>query len=255
MQYIYGGNVHRDRPMREWGRRRHPRLRRVMSSLVTHLHAFIKDVELTEAEWGTAIDFLTQTGQICSDTRQEFILLSDVLGVSMLVDAVNNRVPDGATGNDRVRPVSRRRRPGTRDGARRSAWTARGRPAFSKEGFWILMASRSRTLWSVSGRIMRMASTTSSNRIFSGLFNNRGIFRTGPDGRYAFRGIKPVSYPIPDDGPVGKMLAALGAPSLASCPHAFHADRAGLSPGHHATPSSLAIPTSFRMPYSASRVR
>ncbi len=74
-----------------------PRLARVMTSLVNHLHAFIKDVELTEEEWATAISFLTRSGQICSDTRQEFILLSDILGVSMLVDAINHRQPEGAT--------------------------------------------------------------------------------------------------------------------------------------------------------------
>ncbi len=76
-----------------------PRLRQIMHALVTHLHAFIKDVEPTTKEWEAAIDFLTRTGQMCSDTRQEFILLSDVLGVSMLVDAINHRRPSGATEN------------------------------------------------------------------------------------------------------------------------------------------------------------
>ncbi|WP_438391856.1 dioxygenase [Caballeronia sp. DA-9] len=70
-----------------------PRLKEVMTSLVAHLHAFVKDVHLTQQEWDVAIDFLTRTGQICSDERQEFILLSDTLGVSMLVDAINNRRP------------------------------------------------------------------------------------------------------------------------------------------------------------------
>src|SRR4051794_41297389 len=74
-----------------------PRLRRVLTSLVQHLHAFVKDVELTEEEWGTAIDFLTRTGQMCSDVRQEFILLSDVLGVSMLVETVNHRTGGTST--------------------------------------------------------------------------------------------------------------------------------------------------------------
>ncbi|MBV8097306.1 MAG: hydroxyquinol 1,2-dioxygenase, partial [Acetobacteraceae bacterium] len=70
-----------------------PRLNRVMSSLVRHLHDFVRDVEPTFAEWQTAIEFLTRTGQMCSETRQEFILLSDTLGVSMLVDAINHRMP------------------------------------------------------------------------------------------------------------------------------------------------------------------
>src|ERR1700692_913496 len=73
------------------------RVRQVSEALVRHLHAFIREVEPTEAEWEAGIRFLTETGHMCSPTRQEFILLSDTLGVSMLVDAVNHRVPAGAT--------------------------------------------------------------------------------------------------------------------------------------------------------------
>ncbi len=73
------------------------RLKQVIQALVRHAHAFVKEVELTEQEWFTAIQFLTRTGQMCDDKRQEFILLSDVLGISMLVDAINHRMPDGAT--------------------------------------------------------------------------------------------------------------------------------------------------------------
>jgi hypothetical protein len=74
-----------------------PRLKAIMTSLVRHLHDFVREVEPTFDEWSYAIDFLTRTGQMCSDTRQEFILLSDTLGVSMLVDAINHRLPEGAT--------------------------------------------------------------------------------------------------------------------------------------------------------------
>ena len=74
-----------------------PRLKRVMTSLVSHLHAFVREVELTQEEWALAIQFLTRTGQMCDDKRQEFILLSDISGTTMLVDAINHRVPDGAT--------------------------------------------------------------------------------------------------------------------------------------------------------------
>src|SRR5580700_3597061 len=73
------------------------RARRVSQALVKHLHAFIREVEPTEAEWEWGIRFLTETGRLCSDTRQEFILLSDTLGVSTLVDAINHRMPSGAT--------------------------------------------------------------------------------------------------------------------------------------------------------------
>src|SRR5579862_4213574 len=74
-----------------------PRVQEIMTSLVKHLHAFIRDVEPTEAEWMGAIQFLTRTGQKCDDKRQEFILLSDTLGVSILVDSINHRMPEGAT--------------------------------------------------------------------------------------------------------------------------------------------------------------
>src|SRR5262249_20362344 len=74
-----------------------PRLREIMRSLGRHLHAFVKDVQLTEAEWFAAIGFLTDTGRMCTDRRQEFILLSDTLGVSMVVDLINHRKPEGAT--------------------------------------------------------------------------------------------------------------------------------------------------------------
>src|SRR5204862_3754502 len=74
-----------------------PRLRQIMLSLISHLHAFVKEVELTEAEWFQAIEILTEAGKLCSDKRQEFILLSDTLGVSMVVDLINHRKPEGAT--------------------------------------------------------------------------------------------------------------------------------------------------------------
>src|SRR4051812_29195743 len=74
-----------------------PRLRQIMLGLVKHLHAFAKEVELTEAEWFQAIEILTEAGQMCSDKRQEFILFSDTLGLSMVVDLIDHRKPDGAT--------------------------------------------------------------------------------------------------------------------------------------------------------------
>src|ERR1044071_3888345 len=74
-----------------------PRLREIMCALTRHVHAFVKDVQLTEREWSDAIQFLTEAGRMCDDRRQEFILLSDTLGLSMLVDLINHRKPDGAT--------------------------------------------------------------------------------------------------------------------------------------------------------------
>src|SRR5215471_17482220 len=74
-----------------------PRLKKVMTSLISHLHAFIREVELTQDEWALGIQFLTRTGHLCDEKRQEFILLSDITGVTMLVDAINHRLQDGAT--------------------------------------------------------------------------------------------------------------------------------------------------------------
>ena len=73
------------------------RIRQISEALVRHLHAFVREIEPTQAEWEAGIDFLTRTGHLCDDNRQEFILLSDTLGVSMLVDAINHRMPQGAT--------------------------------------------------------------------------------------------------------------------------------------------------------------
>jgi protocatechuate 3,4-dioxygenase beta subunit len=186
-----------------------PRLKKVMRSLVQHLHAFAKDIELTQREWDVAIDFLTRTGQISSDERQEFILLSDVLGFSMLVDSINNRRPPGATENTVFGPFhvvgAPERQMGDRitldgkgesclfegrvidlhgkpiEGARIDVWSD------NADGFYDVQQPGVQPKW-----------------------NNRGVFVTGKDGRYRFIGIKPVSYPIPADGPVGQMLKRLG---------------------------------------------
>ncbi|WP_425101968.1 intradiol ring-cleavage dioxygenase [Tropicibacter sp. S64] len=185
------------------------RLAAVMASLVRHLHAFVKDVTLTEAEWETAIAFLTRTGQMCSDTRQEFILLSDVLGVSMLVDAVNNRKPAGSTPSTVFGPFHVDGVPERKMGAN-----------ISLDGVGEPCLFRGRVV-DLEGRPIAGATVDVWSDNADGFYdvqqpdtqpqhNNRGIFVTGADGRYWFTGIKPVSYPIPDDGPVGEMLGHLG---------------------------------------------
>lgn len=186
-----------------------PRLREVMTSLVRHLHAFAKEVELTQGEWDYGIDFLTKTGQICSEERQEFILLSDTLGFSMLVDAINNRRPSGATENTVFGPFHVKDAPIRQmgdsinlDGKGESCLfegrviDIHGEPI---EGACIdVWSDNAEGFYDVQkpGEIPR--------------WNNRGRFITGSDGAYRFIGIKPVSYPIPDDGPVGQMLGHLG---------------------------------------------
>jgi len=184
------------------------RLYEVMRSLVKHLHAFVKDVELTQEEWGHAIDFLTKTGQICDENRQEYILLSDVLGISMLVDAINNRRPTGATENTVLGPFHVEGAPEYPMGT--SITLQGGTEACLFEG----------TVKDLDGLPIegaRLDVWCDGEDGFYDVqqpdlqpkFNNRGIFTTGPDGRYWFKGIKPVSYSIPDDGPVGQLLYKL----------------------------------------------
>lgn len=186
-----------------------PRLAHVMSRLVTHLHAFIKDVELTQDEWAVAIDFLTRTGQICDANRQEYILLSDVLGVSMLVDAINNRRPTGATENTVLGPFHVDGVPEYPMGA--NITQQGGAETCLFEGL----------VTDLDGTPLEGVRIDVWSDNEDGFYdvqqpdlqprhNNRGVFVTGPDGRYWFKGIKPVSYPIPDDGPVGQMLGQMG---------------------------------------------
>jgi len=186
-----------------------PRLAEVMASLVRHLHAFAKDITLTQEEWETAIAFLTRTGQMCSGERQEFILLSDVLGLSMLVDAINNRRPEGATENTVFGPFHVPDAPIREMGANIS---------LDGKGESCLFEGRVLDLdgQPVEGACVDVWSDNADGYYdvqqpgIQPRWNNRGRFFTGPDGAYAFRGIKPVSYPIPDDGPVGQMLGQLG---------------------------------------------
>ena len=185
------------------------RLSHVMARLVTHLHAFIKDVELTQDEWATAIDFLTRTGQMCDGNRQEFILLSDVLGVSMLVDAISNRRPAGATENTVLGPFHVDGVPEYPMGA--NITQQGGDETCLFEGTVTDLDGTP-----LSGVLIDVWSDNEDGFYdvqqpgVQPLHNNRGVFVTKPDGRYAFRGIKPVCYPIPDDGPVGQMLGHLG---------------------------------------------
>src|SRR5947207_7796988 len=105
------------------------RLRAIMLSLVRHLHAFVKDVRLSESEWFEAIRFLTRTGQMCDDKRQEFILLSDTLGVSMVVDLINHRKPAGATESTVFGPFHREGAPERANGEDITALSKGGTPA------------------------------------------------------------------------------------------------------------------------------
>lgn len=186
-----------------------PRLRECVDVLVRHMHAAIKELEPTQDEWMKAILFLTETGHTCNDWRQEFILLSDVLGVSMLVDAINNRKPSGASESTVLGPFHL-------DGA--PDYPMGADICLDKKGEPMLVRGR---ILDVNGDPIADAKIDVWQANDEGFydvqqkgvqpdFNLRGVFRTGEDGRYWFRGVKPKYYPIPDDGPVGRLLGQLG---------------------------------------------
>lgn len=185
------------------------RLKAVMDVITRKLHEAVKEIEPTEAEWLRAILFLTDTGHTCTDWRQEFILLSDVLGVSMLVDAINNRKPSGASESTVLGPFHVADAPELPMGAD-ICLDAKGAP----------MLVRGRILDTAGNPIAgaKIDVWQANDEGFYDVqqkgiqpdFNLRGVFRTGDDGSYHFRGVKPKFYPIPDDGPVGKLLAQLG---------------------------------------------
>ena len=186
------------------------RLRQIMLGLVKHLHAFVKEVELTEAEWFQAIETLTEAGRMCSDKRQEFILFSDTLGVSMVVDLINHRKPDGATESTVFGPFHRLGAPELPAGGNIARLDKTGTPTL------------------VSGRVLDLDGQPIEDALLdvwqtqsSGLYDSqdeelggelhmRGRFRTDAEGRYLIRTVLPVNYPIPSDGPVGAMLRATG---------------------------------------------
>jgi len=187
---------------------RDARLKTIMTSLVRHLHDFVRDVELSFEEWNRAIEFLTRTGQMCSDKRQEFILLSDTLGVSMLVDAINHRMPKGATETTVLGPFFVVSRPDEPLGADISRGIE-GEPLLVEGS----VSSPDRT--PLEGATVDVWQADDDGyydvqrpELQSSVLRAR--FRTDAGGRFFFKSIMPAFYPIPDDGPVGEMLGALG---------------------------------------------
>jgi len=185
-----------------------PRVRQISEALVRHLHAFIREVEPTEAEWEWGIRFLTETGHLCSETRQEFILLSDTLGVSMLVDALNNRLPGSATQTTVFGPfyVAPPEFPNGEDIKGHLA----GRPMYvsgtvkSTDG--TPLANAVVDVWHSDDQGFYDLQKLADDPRYAG----RGRFRTDEAGKFRFWTVRPSAYPIPNDGPVGKMLEAQG---------------------------------------------
>ena len=184
-----------------------PRLRELLDSLVRHLHAFVRETEPTLAEWERAIEFLTATGQKCDDERQEFILLSDVLGISMLVETINNRKSAGATESTVLGPFHVVKSPvrelgdnidqvgtGTPCVVRGRVLSADGEPVpGAKLDVW---QANDQGFYDVQQPDVQPRT------------NGRGLFTADGSGDFWFRTVVPSYYPIPTDGPVGTLLNA-----------------------------------------------
>ena len=183
-----------------------PRFRQIMASLIRHLHDFVREVELTEEEWFEGIKFLTATGQKCDDKRQEFILLSDVLGVSMLVDAVNHRASGATTETTVLGPFFVHGAPEIGNGDDMAAgW--KGEPTcvsgrvLSTEGK------------PIAGALLDLWQSNSEGYYDVQLAGDKPLrakLHTDAEGRFRFRTILPTSYPVPTDGPVGQVLNRMG---------------------------------------------
>jgi hydroxyquinol 1,2-dioxygenase len=183
------------------------RLRDVLSALVRHLHAFVNEVQLDQGEWERGIDYLTATGQKCDATRQEFILLSDVLGVSMLVDAVTNATASAATESTVLGPFhmvdsparERGDRIGEAPGGEEAVVCGR---VLSADGS--PLAGALVDVWQANDE--GFYDVQIPDQVSQGTL--RGLFTTDDDGTFWFRTVVPAPYPIPTDGPVGALLDA-----------------------------------------------
>lgn len=183
-----------------------PRLREVMGSLVKHLHAFAKEVKLTHAEWNEGIRFLERAGEISDAERHEFVLLSDVLGLSSLVDMLHNR-PEG-TSSSVLGPFHISGAPPLAVGGdMRRDYDA---PVVLVEG--VIKDPQGNPIPGATLDIWQ----TAPNGLYSSqdpdqdTFSFHGLQTVGADGRYAFTTVKPVDYTVPSDGPVGDILRACG---------------------------------------------
>ncbi len=183
-----------------------PRLREVLGSLVTHLHAFAKEVNLTHEEWEKGISFLERTGDISDKERHEFVLLSDVLGLSSLVDMINTR-PEG-TSSSVLGPFHISDAPKLAIGG-----DMKGRfegPVLLSEG--IVKNTEGEPIEGATVDIWQ----TAPNGLYSSqdpdqdTYSFHGLQTTAADGRYAFTSVRPVEYTVPTDGPVGEILNACG---------------------------------------------
>jgi hydroxyquinol 1,2-dioxygenase len=188
-----------------------------MHALVRHLHAFLREVRLTEDEWWKAVEFLTRTGHVTDDRRQEFVLLSDTLGASMQTITINNRAYRDATEATVFGPFFV-------DGAPRIELGGDIGGGAPGEPCWVEGTVRDTAGAPVPGARVDVWEADADGlydvQYRDGRTAGRAHLFTGPDGEYRFWAVTPTPYPIPDDGPVGAMLAAVGrSPMRASHLH------------------------------------
>ncbi|MEQ1698641.1 MAG: dioxygenase [Ilumatobacteraceae bacterium] len=183
-----------------------PRLAEITKAAIRHLHAFVEEVGLQHDEWFAGIQFLTATGKICDDVRQEFILLSDTLGVSTLVETISHDGAHGSTENTVLGPFFV---PGSPERAAGESMLVD-----DDDGERVVIRGR---VTNLRGEPLSGVKVDAWQNATTGFyacqqpgiqhtFNLRGVYRTDSDGRFEIRTIRPVPYPIPDDGPAGKLL-------------------------------------------------
>lgn len=188
-----------------------PRLREIMQAAVRHLHEFAKEVRLTNEEWWAGVQFLTATGQMCDEVRQEFILLSDTLGFSSLIDIINHsHVEDMVTENTILGPFYVPNSPERAFGESMVEYQCGGEPSIV----------RGRVLDTdgnpIAGAVLDVWQNA-ANMFYAvqqpdvqPATNLRGVYRSDADGRFDIRGVRPTDYPVPADGPVGALLHTTG---------------------------------------------
>ncbi len=206
-----------ERVVASFGATPDPRFRDLMQALTRHLHAFLREVRLTEEEWRRAIEFLTAAGHITDDRRQEFILLSDVLGASMQVVAINNEAYRNATEATVFGPFFVEDSPGVQLGGDIAA----GAPG---EPCWVEGTVTDTSGKPVPNALIEVWEADQDGRYdvqySDGRVAARGHLYSEAAGRYRFWAVTPTPYPIPDDGPVGQLLTATGrSPMRASHLH------------------------------------
>ena len=193
-----------DNAVTRWKTAHDPRLAELMTRAVQHLHAYAREVNLTHEEWMAGLQFLTRVGQISSDARQEFILLSDVLGLSMLTVMLNGKLPEGATPHTVLGPFYVDDSPELEHGGD-MAEGVEGEPCYITGVVRNLrgepIANATLDMWQADEAGVYEVQLEEKSGPYL-----RGIYHSGPDGRYAVKTVAPLGYSIPMDGPVGDLI-------------------------------------------------